>query len=179
MRKRHKLPPAAYLRECFAYEPKTGVLRWKKRPYKHFAKRWVARSWNTRFAGTIAGYKDNYWHVRLDSIGYWQHRVIWKIVTSKEPPSTVDHKDLNGLNNRWKNLRPASQQEQNRNRTWTKSRNASGYRGVDWHQSRWRACIKLNYVQTHLGYFDTAKKASLAYETTARKIHDQFYRQAA
>lgn|ERR1700727_2841417 len=35
-RERNELPPQDYLRECFEYDPETGILTWKRRPIEHF-----------------------------------------------------------------------------------------------------------------------------------------------
>lgn len=42
-------PPAGYLRECFQYEPDTGVLTWRIRPDNHFHSVGIAR----RFARLV------------------------------------------------------------------------------------------------------------------------------
>ena len=66
------LPSAKYLRECFDYDPKMGVLTWKARPREHFKRASDWHSWNTRCArreaGTIAA--DTTCRVGIDGVKY-------------------------------------------------------------------------------------------------------------
>jgi hypothetical protein len=105
---------------------------------------------------------------------YQAHRIIWKWVTGEDPPWEIDHKDQDRANNRWVNLRRATDSEQQWNRGLRKS-NTSGWRGVHW-QRKWKAAILVNGVRRYLGRFATAEEASAAYEVAARKLHGEFYR---
>jgi hypothetical protein len=173
------LPPAEYLRECLDYDQETCALVWKERPQHHFMTAHAWRRWNTQFAGTVAGWigdKKGYRRVTIDHCAYKAHRLIWKWMTGEDPPATPDHKDRNPDNNRWSNLRPATQPQQNYNAI---KRNASGYRGVQRHARRWRAIINIGGVNTILGSFATAEEASAVYESVAREVHGEFYRKPA
>jgi hypothetical protein len=66
----------------------------------------------------------------------------------------IDHIDNNRRNNNLKNLRFATSQENNQNRSMS-SKNTSGTKGVCWHkgQKRWLAKICINGKVIHLGYF--------------------------
>lgn len=85
----------------------------------------------------------------------------------------VDHKDRNPLNNRRGNLRAATHSNNMSNRT---SRNASGYRGVTWHNGnqKYRATIYKGRRCIHLGCFDDPKEAAKAYDKSARLLHGAF-----
>jgi hypothetical protein len=171
------LPPVGYLRECFDYNPETGVLVWRTRSRGHFPTELIWRMWNNRYAGRRAGWIDSrYARVRIDDTKYYVQRIVVKLTTGGEPPETIDHRDRDKLNNCRGNLRPATRREQN----WNSARKigASGFRGAHRSRKRWRACIRKNGVTTYLGMFDTPEEASAAYETAARELHGDFYRNA-
>jgi HNH endonuclease len=187
-----KLPPIKYLSECFTYNRRTGALRWRRRPREHFADDSYWKRWNKRYAGTVAGYLNKrigYWVVCLSSVPffdrarvskniYYVHRIIFKLMTGKEPPATLDHIEGNKVDHRWIKLRTATQQNQRWNsRGWANS--VSGKKGVslDRRRGRWRARIKINDVEQFLGYFDTIEDAARAYKVAARKLHGEFYRE--
>lgn len=171
------LPPADFLRECFTYNRKNGGLRWKARPRKHFNTDGDWSKWNTRYAGAVAGNISVHGY-RIVAVGhrlYRAQRLVWKMMTGEEPPEQVDHKDGDPLNNRWANLRAASQTESNWNSRTRKC--VSGRRGVSRNgSSRWMAQITIAGVQHYLGTFVTIEEASAAYEAFARKLHGEFYR---
>ena len=54
--------------------------------------------------------------------------------------------------------------------------NRSGFKGVYWDKphGKWRARIKLNGKNIHLGYFDALEAAAQAYNEAALKYHKQF-----
>jgi hypothetical protein len=163
------LPEWDVLNEWFRYNPATGKVYWRKRPSKR-------RGLNA--AGT-----NSYGYVRIVFRGtpYAAHRIIWKLVTGKDPGDLeVDHKDLNRANNRWKNLRLATDAQQNRNGAKLKN-NTTGYRGVTWAnpssgKARFRAATSHLGKRIHLGTFDTREEASTAYETYCREHYGDFHR---
>jgi hypothetical protein len=65
-----------------------------------------------------------------------------------------DHINRNRSDNRRENLRPATIQENTRNRG-LQSNNTSGITGVTWKEDKkkWKAYISINKRQIHLGYF--------------------------
>jgi hypothetical protein len=144
----------------------------------------VCKAWNKHCAGKAAGHTDNhsYLIVSVDHVARKAHRIVWKMMTGEEPPESPDHHDGDSANNRWSNLRPATNQQQKWNRNPLKN-NTSGFRGVRRSRERcrkpWRAAIREDGVRLNLGEFDTAEEASVAYETAARRIHGEFYRAAA
>lgn len=172
------LPSIEYLRECFDYDPITGKLLWKQRPQSHFetTKEW--KRWNARYAGTDAGHKERHSRVTFTIGSFAVHRVIWKLMTEKEPPENIDHKNRNGNDNVWKNLREADQTKQNWNKPATRN-NKSGYKGVSLDRNRWRAVIQVGKTQRHLGMFSTAEEAAAVYRAAARELHGEFYREDA
>lgn len=87
----------------------------------------------------------------------------------------VDHIDGNPLNNRRANLRLASISQNGMNRG-KQTNNTSGYKGVTFNKrnGKWAARICTNGVTKHIGYFDDAHSASLAYSDAAARDHGRF-----
>ena len=88
------LPPAEFLRECFSYDPETGKLRWRRRPISHFPTLDSAKAWNAQCAGRLALTTDYDGHLRGeirvdgDRVRMYAHRVIFKIMTGRDPAET-------------------------------------------------------------------------------------------
>jgi hypothetical protein len=89
-------------------------------------------------------------------------------------PAGIDHRDRNGLNNKWNNLRAANQTQNNGNSRLS-TKNKSGRKGVFWskHRQTWTAQIKKG-KSTHLGYFETVQEAADAYLIAARNYFGEF-----
>ena len=171
------LPSVRYLRECFSYDPATGELRWKFRPRKHYATDGLWKRAHTRWAGKLAGNVEpsGYLVVCLDGEMYKVHRIIWKIVTGKEPLE-VDHINRKRADNRWVNLRTDVGNQHKWNRS-TPNTNTSGLRGASLQSGRWRAQIVVNGVKHSLGMYDSREQAAAVYEEAARKMHGRYYRE--
>jgi hypothetical protein len=91
----------------------------------------------------------------------------------------VDHIDGNGLNNQRSNIRPCSRSENMRNRGAYRN-NTSGFKGVFWfaRDRRWRARIRVDGKDKHLGFFDDPEAAHEAYCAAAAELHGEFARVA-
>ena len=81
-------------------------------------------------------------------------------MTPIEGKTCIDHIDNNRTNNCLSNLRWASHSENNHNMSITKS-NTSGHKGVtfNYKAQKWKAQIKLDGLQIHLGSFDNKENA--------------------
>jgi hypothetical protein len=89
----------------------------------------------------------------------------------------VDHVNGNTLDNRRANLRYATRSQNNANRH-ARSKGTSPYKGVCWRPipKRWKAYIKKDRRQIHLGYFSTQEAAARAYNDAALRLFGAFAR---
>jgi hypothetical protein len=86
----------------------------------------------------------------------------------------VDHKNLNGLDNRRDNFREATAQQNGAN---SRSRKGSSeYKGVSWYRwkSKWQAQIQVNHKTHNLGYFKNERDAAAAYDVAAKMYFGDF-----
>lgn len=172
------LPSAESLWDRFSYNPLTGELIWKSPPkQKPF------------LLGRAAGRKSSeYTWIRLspEPGPYAAHRLVWCWVTGQDPGELeVDHVNLVKSDNRFFNLRLASQQEQSRNtpkrKTWRGEPTKSSLKGVSIGKRQSGsiiicARIKINGRSVHLGVFDTEELAHAAYCKAAKDCHGEFAR---
>lgn len=72
----------------------------------------------------------------------------------------IDHINHNVKDNRKRNLRICTTQQNNFNTVISKN-NTSGFKGVFWNKEKkkWNARIMINYKNIHLGYFDDIEEA--------------------
>ena len=157
-----------YVDSRLRYEPETGLLFWKEKlPAHGETKRQVSYRgrWNKRFSGQETGYeyrdgRTSYKQVNINNKNYLAHRLAWLIYYKEWPKKNIDHINGNGIDNRIKNLRDASQQENLRNARM-QSNNSSGVRGVSFDRRRqvWLARIKISGKSKHLGYFTNFDEA--------------------
>ena len=165
-----ELPSPELLRQLLRYEPDTGKLYWKERTPDLFTN--GARSadcecarWNAQFAGKEA-FTSISIRYKVGSIFYAQykaHRIIWSIFYNDCSDFTIDHINGDSCDNRIVNLRKSNALDNMRNRK-LQSNNKSGALGVCWYKAsrKWKAYIKNNKKNIHLGYFDNLDDAIAA-----------------
>jgi hypothetical protein len=103
------------------------------------------------------------------TVTIYLHRFIVKGIIELLPGTVkVDHRNNDTLDCQRSNLRVATHNQNNFNRAGF---GLSGYKGVTRERRYWRARITFNEVSTHLGYFETAVQAAVAYDKAA---HDRF-----
>lgn len=155
------------LHQLMKYDPDTGL--WTRLVY---------RSPNARI-GQLAGAirKDGRVVVRINGSDYLGSRLAWLYMTGQWPKHFIDHIDHDPSNDRWVNLREATDQ-QNKYNAGKQKRNKSGYKGVCWHQSanKWMAQIRYDNKHHYLGVFDTPEEAHEAYKSAAACFHGEFGR---
>jgi hypothetical protein len=152
--------PIHRLREVLEYSPESGEIRNR-----------VSRA--RALKGAVAGNKnaDGYLCLMVDGKMLKAHRVAWCLMTGEWPTKHIDHIDGDKRNNSWLNLRQADA-AQNAQNIAAASDRRDGLVGVSRATSGgWRARIKLNYVEKHLGVFDSEQEAHAAYLEAKRSMH--------
>jgi len=88
----------------------------------------------------------------------------------------VDHKNHDTLDNRRRNLRLATNSQNQQNKRMQKN-NTSGQRGVFWiaSENRWLAQIGINGKRKKLGRFKDFEEATAAYKAAAEHLFGEFY----
>jgi hypothetical protein len=164
-----KIPSATRVRELLLYDPETGHFTWRisRKGTKGVGKR----------AGVATGPKSHQVvSIGIDYSRLIAHRLAWLYMTGEWPTLTIDHINHNQLDNRWCNLRLATQTQNNAN-TPLRRHNTSGFKGVSWHKKsgRWRASLTFRRKHYHLGFFSDPKNAYVAYCAKARELHGEFF----
>lgn len=156
------------IRELFDCDFDTGKLYWKKRDD-------VPAKWNTRYAGKEAGAKTHkgYVQVLIDGKFVFAHHVVYAMKTGIVP-CRIDHRNGDGFDNRFCNLREASASENARNRKAVEG--SIPFRGVYFHKERGKfaAQIKVDKNWFWLGLHETAELAAEAYDKKAVELHGEF-----
>lgn len=143
------------------YDPVSGWLHWRQAPCNAIPA--MSR------AGHISA--EGYVRIKYGSRRYMAHNLIWTLITGSSPTTLIDHRDTDGTNNRFENLRESSVSQNMANR----GRGRGAYkRGVRLHRNgyRWYAVFR----RTHLGMFDTENEAHAAFCAAALREYGEFAR---
>lgn len=156
------------LRELLQYDPATG--RWLRLVD-------ISNQKKGSYAGTVN--RDGYWMLAIDGKKYKSSRLAWFYQTGEWPSRTVDHQDTDRANDRWGNLRLATE-SQNSGNVRVHADNACGFKGVcrtqDSKAKPFKAQIMVSGRKRHLGHFQTAEEAHAAYLNAAQQGFGQFAR---
>lgn len=165
---REAILPVSEVRRLLRYEPETGTFFWR------------VDTKNTA-TGDVAGCRQSrgYWHIKINRRLYMAHRLAWLYVTGDWPVGHVDHINGDRGDNRFANLRIATNSENARN-SKMRINNACGYKGVHYKKrlNKFVAQIRVNGRVYHLGVFKTAAEAHAAYCKAATESFGQFARAA-
>jgi hypothetical protein len=140
----------AKLKELLYYDPETGIFTHRT-------------THGQVVAGQVAGFahKRGYWQVCAAGFTIKAHQAAWFYMTGEWPAALIDHRDRDKRNNRWSNLREATN-AQNCKNIGKPKRNTSGVLGVGWHKriGKWQASIRVDRHLLSLGYFDDLGEAA-------------------
>lgn len=157
-----------HLRHTIHYDPQTGYF-------------WPLEGRLGVRVGRPMGYVEKYGYRRVMIGGrrYLAHRLAWFYMTGELPALDVDHKNLCRDDNRWENLRLATD-SQNHANTGPPRSNTSGLKGAHWNRFRgyWQSYIKVQGRSHFLGRFDTKEEAHAAYCAAAALFHGEYARAA-
>jgi len=136
---------------------------------------WIKKSSKNTVIGSTAGHTrpSKYMTLKFDHKMYLLHRVVF-FIHHGYFPKYVDH--INGVrnDNRIENLRECTHSQNHQNKSLGAT-NKSGYKGVSKAKcNKWRARIKKDGKEFHLGTFDTVEKAAKAYNEKAIEIFGKF-----
>jgi hypothetical protein len=87
---------------------------------------------------------------------------LHRLIMNTEKGFEVDHINHNPLDNRKSNLRICTRSQNNMNKL--------GIHGIDFNKNKWRARIKVNGKEKHLGLFKTYEEA-----VEKRKLYEPVY----
>ena len=142
----NKMPSQTMLLALFRYDPENGVLKRRGTPSGPCGRK-----------------------VSIHNQDHWSARIIWKMMTGREPVVVVDFHDGNQDNRRWSNLVELTK-SQLRLKGGAHQTSKTGYRGVYPVAGGYRAQIWFRGAKVHVGTFKTARTASEAREKRRREL---------
>lgn len=127
---------------------------------------WVAQESRDRRGGLRTVYAVN----KAAGVKTYLHRAV-----VSGGSMMVDHINGDGLDNRRRNLRLATNQQNSFNQRLAAS-NTSGFKGVHWAKrfKTWSAYINIDGRRKFLGNYDTAERAAEAYAKASAELHGSF-----
>jgi len=180
-----KLPDIEFISQLLTCDPETGKLFWLPRSPNMFSagnssSEIRCKNWNDRYSGREAFTAINRQGYKTGSILnklYKAHRVVWALHYSEDADRQIDHINGDRIDNRIVNLRLATNQENQMNRTKGVGI-YSKHKGVTWDKGRglWVAKIGINGKTLNLGRFSSECAAKDAYGRAANELFGEFAR---
>ena len=148
-----------FLRHLLHYDPLTGVWTWMNPLPRSRVRR-----------GDVAGRLTSQGRrqIRIASGFYYSSRLAWLYMTGEWPEDQIDHINRIKDDDRWENLRPATQSQNSFNRDWCEEN--GDLRGIRKHGNQWTASIAGNY----LGLFKTLDEAKSARDAALKEYAGPF-----
>lgn len=155
-----------YLKSILKYDPITGIFIWVSKIAKNI------------LIGDRAGsyQSDGYIQIKIKRKRYLAHRLAFLYMTGDWPAKLTDHRNRIKDDNRWLNLRQSTRSQNCINSKKRKNSKTSKFKGVSISQdsNKWRACIKKDHKNYHLGYFTIELNAARAYNEKAIELFGEF-----
>ena len=150
------------LKAILSYDPVSGKFTWIKSKGRgmHF---------RSGEAGTI--HIKGYRYIRFNGQSVFAHRLAWLYMTGDWPTCQIDHIDGVKDNNRWSNLRAATNGQNQQNLAGAKGVTKTGSLGITFRRGMFEARIQSGGKRKHLGTFKTIEAAELAYVNAKRELH--------
>jgi hypothetical protein len=159
-----------YLLAHFHYNPETGkFVRIKSKRWPNVCMFLTSDKPNS---------KKGYITVDVNNYPYLAHRLAWMYMTGEMPDSNneIDHINGNRIDNRWCNLRLASDSENMAN-SKIRIDNSSGYKGVCWskQKGKWVVNVHFKRKQYYGGSFIDREEAFNARNSLSQRLHGEFH----
>lgn len=156
------------------YDHESGEFTWRN-PHKQGPAKVGAKAGTIKWCGSI-GSKRPYLYIHFGRKWYRAHRLAWLYMTGEWPDDQIDHINTDTLDNRFCNLRQATQRQNNYNQN-INSKNTSGVKGVSWGKTRnlWMARTKIDGKAVNLGRFSTIEAAEKKVREAREKWHKEFH----
>jgi hypothetical protein len=128
-------------------------------------------------------FRDGHWHAARTVKRDGEKRTVYmhRQIMGEPVGLLVDHKNLDGLDNRRDNLRVCTKKQNAQNGLRRIKWKSSQFKGVSVSRHRtyavgrpWRATITVNGKQEYLGWYATEVEAAIAYDTAARTHFKEF-----
>lgn len=153
------------LKELIEFNSQTGEFTWRVASPPHAQ------------IGDRAGCFDSkgYWKIGVDGKVYLAHRLAFLYVYGRWPDGPLDHKNRNPASCQITDLREATPGQNSANKKLSRA-NTSGFKGVSINRKRnkYKTTIGFRRKHTHLGYYNTAREAALAYDYVATRVFGVF-----
>jgi hypothetical protein len=151
------------LKQVLHYDPKTGIFT-RIKSGKEAGGLWCSKKARVQYI-----------QIRIDGKMHKAHRLAFLYMKGSWPKWMIDHKDENGLNNRWKNLREATRTENYQNVS-KYSNNTSGEKNVYFHKrtKTWDVIFGIAKKLHHFGCFKTFEEAAAVAQQKRIELHGQF-----
>lgn len=157
---KRQLPTVKMVKELLFYDAETGLFH-------------AIKQSGPRMPGQLAGttHSEGYTTIQVAGRLCFAHRLAWFYVHGEWPSGCIDHIDGDRKNNAITNLRVVNQRTNNQNTRRATKKCKVGLLGVTALYGKFRASIGFNGKSIHLGMFDTAEQAHLAYVEKKRELH--------
>lgn len=158
-----------FVSRMFNYDPDTGLFTWK--PRKDKFGRPIAKTLNDSVAGYVG--PDGYWQVEINNKSYKVHRLIWALMTGEHPTAQIDHINMDKADNRWCNLRLATNSQNQANRQ-VRADNRLRLKGVRTTKNGNRYTAQC--AKRYLGTYDCPAAANMAFQIAQARVFGEYAR---